>query len=81
TIGSAINTALAGDYESDQIGNLPSGWARTLTEIPGTGVPGATYQVEIANGYDYVLQQGLLEEGDTVGHIYFEGEYGASGLA
>jgi ABC-type branched-subunit amino acid transport system substrate-binding protein len=81
TIGSPINTALAPEYEQDQIVNFPSAWAQTLTEIPGTGVVGATYAVEIANGYDYLFKQGLLKEGDTVGHIYFEGEYGANGLA
>ena len=81
TIGSPINTALAPEYEADQIVNFPSAWSKTLTEIPGTGVVGATYDVEIANGYDYMFQEGLLEEGATVGHIYFEGEYGANGLA
>ena len=81
TIGSPINTALAPEYESDQIVNFPSAWARTLTEIPGTGVVGATYDVELSNGYSYLFDQGLLKEGDTVGHIYFEGEYGENGLA
>lgn len=80
TIGSPINTALAPEYEADQIVNFPSAWSKTLTEIPGTGVVGATYDVEIANGYDYMFREGLLAEGDTVGHIYFEGEYGANGL-
>ena len=61
--------------------NFPSAWSKTLTEIPGTGVVGATYDVEISNGYDYLFKKGLLKEGDTVGHIYFEGEYGANGLA
>jgi ABC-type branched-subunit amino acid transport system substrate-binding protein len=81
TIGSPINTALAPEYEADEIVNFPSAWSKTLTEIPGTGVVGATYDVEIANGYDYLFQEGLLQEGATVGHIYFEGEYGANGLA
>ncbi|MGY1785160.1 ABC transporter substrate-binding protein [Geodermatophilus sp. SYSU D00698] len=81
TIGSPINTALAPEYEADSIVNFPSAWARTLTEIPGTGVLGATYDVEIANGYQYLFDQGLLQDGATVGHIYFEGEYGENGLA
>jgi ABC-type branched-subunit amino acid transport system substrate-binding protein len=81
TIGSPINTALAPQYESDSIVNFPSAWSKTLTQIPGTGVVGATYDVEISNGYDYLLKKGLLKEGDSVGHIYFEGEYGANGLA
>ncbi|RFU21213.1 ABC transporter substrate-binding protein [Geodermatophilus marinus] len=80
TIGSPINTALAPEYEADQIVNFPSAWSETLTLIPGTGVLGATYDVEIANGYQYLFDQGLLADGDTVGHIYFEGEYGANGL-
>lgn len=81
TIGSSINTALGADYQADQMINFPSAWGKTLTEIPGTGVLGATYDIEIANGYDYLLQEGLLAEGDTVGHIYFEGEYGENALA
>jgi ABC-type branched-subunit amino acid transport system substrate-binding protein len=80
TIGSPINTALAPEFEADGIVNLPSAWAANLTKIPGTGVVGATYQVELANGYDYLFDKGLLKDGDTVGHIYFEGEYGANGL-
>jgi ABC-type branched-subunit amino acid transport system substrate-binding protein len=81
TIGSPINTALAPEFESDVMTNFSSAWARTLTEIPGTGVLGATYDVELANGYQYLFDQGLLQDGATVGHIYFEGEYGENGLA
>ena len=81
TIGSPINTALAPQYQADSIVNFPSAWSKTLTQIPGTGVVGATYDVEISNGYDYLFKKGLLKQGDTVGHIYFEGEYGANGLA
>jgi ABC-type branched-subunit amino acid transport system substrate-binding protein len=80
TIGSPINTALAPSYEEDGIMNIPSAWARNLTDIAGTVVPGSTYDVEMVNGYNYMLDEGLLNEGDTVGHIYFEGEYGANGL-
>lgn len=80
TIGSPINTALAADYEADQMVNFPSAWGKTLTQIPGTGVLGATYDIEMANGWDYLLKQGLVKSGDTVGHIYFEGEYGENGL-
>ncbi len=80
TIGSPINTALAPEFEADNIVNLPSAWAANLAKIPGTGVVGATYQVELANGYAHMFEKGLVKEGDTVGHIYFEGEYGANGL-
>jgi ABC-type branched-subunit amino acid transport system substrate-binding protein len=81
TIGSPINAALGQSYQSDTMVNFPSAWGESLTKIPGTGVLGATYDVEISNGYDYLFKQGLLHDGDTVGHIYFEGEYGETGLA
>ena len=81
TIGSPINAALAQSYQSDTMVNFPSAWGKSLTKIPGTGVLGDTYDVEISNGYDYLFKKGLLKQGDTVGHIYFEGEYGETGLA
>jgi len=81
TIGSPINTALEQQYEADKITNLPSAWARNLTNIEGNGVVGAVYDVEMVNGLSYALEEGLIKEGDKLGHIYFEGEYGANGLA
>lgn len=80
TIGSPINTALKEVYEKDLITNLPSAWARNLTSIKGTAVVGSTYDVEMVNGYDYMLKNNLVKPGDTVGHIYFEGEYGSNGF-
>jgi ABC-type branched-subunit amino acid transport system substrate-binding protein len=79
-IGSPLNTALAPEFENDNIVTLPSAWAANLTKAKGAAMVGATYQVEMANGYSYMLEKGLVKEGDTVGHIYFEGEYGANGL-
>ena len=81
TIGSPINTALADAYTADKIVNLPSAWARNLTNAPGNGVVGATYDIEMTNALSYALSKGLIKEGDKIGHIYFEGEYGANGLA
>ena len=81
TIGSPINTALEQTYDADKIVNIPSAWARNLTVPPGNAVTGATYDVEMVNVLDYALKQGKIKEGAKIGHIYFEGEYGANGLA
>jgi ABC-type branched-subunit amino acid transport system substrate-binding protein len=80
TIGSPINAALAEQYEANSVVNIPPAWARSVTELPGTATPGATYDVEMTNVIGYALEEGLIQEGDTIGHIYFEGEYGAGGL-
>src|ERR1700712_1086570 len=81
TIGSPINTALADQLTADKIVNIPEAWARNLTQNPQNAVVGATYDVEMINGLDYLLKQGKIKEGDKLGHIYFQGEYGANGLA
>ncbi len=81
TIGSPLNTALAPNLTSDKMINIPSAWARNLTDVEGNIVAGATYDVEMVNGLQYALDKGLIKKGDKIGHIYFEGEYGANGLA
>ena len=81
TIGSPINVALADQLKQDSMVNIPEAWARSLTENPENAVVGATYDVEMVNGLDYLLKQGKIKEGDKLGHIYFEGDYGSNGLA
>ena len=81
TIGSPINVALADQFKQDSMVNIPEAWARSLTENPQNAVVGATYDVEMVNGLDYLMKQGKIKEGDKLGHIYFEGDYGANGLA
>ncbi len=81
TIGSPINTGLLPQFAKDHMVNIPAAWAQSLTESPEIAIVGATYEVEMINVLDYLLKEGKLKEGDKIGHIYFEGEYGAGGLA
>ncbi len=81
TIGSPINTGLAQQLEADSMVNIPGAWAQSLTEVPSNTIVGATYEVEMINVLDYLLQEGKIKEGAKIGHIYFEGEYGEGGLA
>lgn len=80
TIGSPINTALAPQLESDKMVNIPAAWAASLTENPQNAIVGATYEIEMMNVLDYLLEKGKIKEGGKIGHIYFEGEYGEGGL-
>jgi ABC-type branched-subunit amino acid transport system substrate-binding protein len=81
TIGSPINTGLLPQLKADHMVNIPAAWAQSLTESPEIAVVGATYEVEMINVLDYLLEEGKIKEGDKLGHIYFEGEYGEGGLA
>ncbi|GAC1539783.1 MAG: ABC transporter substrate-binding protein [Acidimicrobiales bacterium] len=80
TFGSPINTALADQLIADKLVNIPEAWAPNLTKTPVNMVPGATYDVEMINGIDYLIKQGKIKDGDTVGHIYHDSEYGLGGF-
>lgn len=81
TIGSPINQALEPQLQADHMVNIPAAWAASLTENDENAVIGATYQIEMINVLDYLLKEGKIKPGDKIGHIYFEGDYGAGGLA
>jgi ABC-type branched-subunit amino acid transport system substrate-binding protein len=79
-LGSPINTALLDSYTSDQQLVIPVSWASTLLSNDQIMVVGATYDYEMVDAVDYLVEQGTLKSGDKIGHIYFEGEYGENGL-
>lgn len=80
SLGSPMTTALLSNYEQDKMLAIPASWANSLLASPTIMIVGTTYQYEMINGIDWLLQEGMIEPGDTIGHIYFEGEYGENGL-
>ena len=42
---------------------------------------GATYDIEMINAVDFLLDQKRIATGDKIGHVYFEGDYGENALA
>ena len=78
-IGSPMNAALLQNYEQDEMLVIPASWASTLLESDNIMIVGSTYDYEMINLVDYMIEEGQLAEGDTIGHIFFEGEYGENG--
>ena len=79
-LGSPITAALLPSLKSDQMVSLLAAWPSSLLPNDNIIITGTTYDVEMINGLDYLLQQGKIKKGDKIGHIYFEGEYGENGL-
>jgi ABC-type branched-subunit amino acid transport system substrate-binding protein len=79
-LGSPMNAALSADIQKDGIVTLPASWAPVLLKNPLMTVVGATTDLEVVNLLDHLLEQKQLADGDAIGHIYFEGELGESGL-
>ncbi|HEV7897931.1 MAG TPA: ABC transporter substrate-binding protein, partial [Planosporangium sp.] len=80
-LGAPVNAALADSVKHDKVLTLPATFAQALLANPYVVLPGATYDLEMVNGVAYLAEQGKIAKGDAIGHIYQEGEYGASALA
>ena len=80
-LGSPITAALLPTLETDSMLSLLVAWPSSLLPKDFIIEVGSPYDIEMINGLSYMMDEGLLKEGDTIGHIYFEGEYGENGLA
>lgn len=58
----------------------PASWSSEILDNPNIMMIGTTYDLEVIDGRSYFQQQGMLADGDTIGHIYVDCEYGANGL-
>ncbi len=79
-IGSPMTTALLDQITADEMVTAPASWASTLLENEYILMGGTTYDLEMINGIQWMVDEGMIAEGDTVGHIHVEGEYGGNGL-
>ncbi len=79
-LGSPVMAALKSQLASDNMLALPASQAATNLDLPTAMMVGATYDVEMINGLAYLQKEGKIKDGDKLGHIYIEGEYGQSGL-
>lgn len=79
-LGSPINAALDQDLIDNETTGVALSWSSEILDNPYVIIPGTTYDIEMINGLSYLLEEGRIAEGDTVGHIWIDGEYGANGL-
>lgn len=79
-LGSPVIAALDQQLIDNETTSVALSWSSFLLKNPYVVIPGTTYDVEMVNGLSYLLEQGEIAEGDTVGFVYLEGEYGENGL-
>ncbi|WP_409496324.1 ABC transporter substrate-binding protein [Amycolatopsis sp. cmx-11-12] len=79
-LGSPIVAALKQNIASDKTVAAPASWSSELLDNPYVMIVGTTYDLEIIDGLSYFQEQGLVKDGDTIGHVYIDGEYGKNGL-
>lgn len=79
-IGSPITAALLPSLKSDRMLSILGSWPSSLLSQDVIIETGATYELELINGLGYLKDKGLIKPGDSIGSLYFEGEYGEAGL-
>jgi len=79
-VGSPIIAALLPTLESDDMLALGAAWPPSFLDAKNIGIIGATYDIEAINGIEWLMQNKGLKKGDTIGDLYFEGDFGEGGL-
>ncbi|GAA2416182.1 ABC transporter substrate-binding protein [Streptomyces daghestanicus] len=79
-IGSPVMAALLDDIERDKVLTFPQAWAASLLGRDSVQVLGTTYDIDMIAAVDFLTRTKGLDKGDTIGHVYFEGDYGANAL-
>jgi ABC-type branched-subunit amino acid transport system substrate-binding protein len=80
-LGSPMIDSLLPSIERDAVLTMAVSFSSSLLDSPYVVVTGATYDIEMINALQWLLDEGRIAEGDTVGHIYLEGDYGENALA
>ncbi|NHN56909.1 ABC transporter substrate-binding protein [Calidifontibacter sp. DB0510] len=78
-LGSPILAALKKSMVADKMAAIPSSWASSNLDVPNVVMVGATYDIESINGLSRLQKAGKIKDGDTIGHIYIDSEYGKNG--
>ncbi|CAL9604462.1 hypothetical protein SUDANB58_05506 [Streptomyces sp. enrichment culture] len=79
-IGSPVVAALIDDIERDGLLTFPQAWAASLLGRDPVQVLGTTYDLDMIAAVDFLTRTGKVAEGDSIGHVHFEGDYGANAL-
>ncbi|MFF6997064.1 ABC transporter substrate-binding protein [Streptomyces sp. NPDC008313] len=79
-IGSPVVSALLDDVDRDHMLTFPQAWAADLLGQDSVQVLGTTYDLDMVRAVDFLTRAQGIRKGDRIGHVYFEGDYGANAL-
>ena len=79
-LGSSIVSALLPSVEQDGMFLNFAGWTSDILPAENVAIAGTTYDIEAINAVDFLMNEHGVKAGDTIGHLYFEGDYGENAL-
>ena len=59
---------------------VAAAWPPAFLDAKSVAIIGATYDLEAINGIEWLMENKGLKEGDAIGDLYFEGDFGEGGL-
>lgn len=77
---SPVLQALAPRVTDDGIPTVQLGWSPSVASHEAIFVAGTHYDVEMIDVVDYLVEQGVVAEGDSIGYVYLAGDYGSPGV-
>jgi ABC-type branched-subunit amino acid transport system substrate-binding protein len=78
--GAPMTEAIEPDLMQTRAIAAPASWSAGLLGNPHMVVVGTTYDLDVINGLDHVKRSGLIDDGDTIGHIHVDSDYGRNAL-
>lgn len=78
--GAPMTEAIEPDLMQTRAIAAPASWSASLLGNPHMVIVGTTYDLDVINGLDHVKRAGAIHEGDTIGHVYVDSDYGRNAL-
>jgi ABC-type branched-subunit amino acid transport system substrate-binding protein len=79
-LGSPIVAALKPSFAQDNMLVSAATWTSEILPDPHFQLAGATYDLEAINAIDWLTRKKGVRSGDTIGIVYFDGDYGGNSL-
>jgi ABC-type branched-subunit amino acid transport system substrate-binding protein len=79
-LGSPITSALLPSVQKQDMFLNFAGWTSDILPSENVAIAGTTYDVEAINAIDFLMEKHGVKSGDSIGHLYFEGDYGENAL-
>jgi ABC-type branched-subunit amino acid transport system substrate-binding protein len=80
-LGAPMIAGLLPQLEADRMTTMAASFSSTLLSNPYIAVTGATYDLEMINGVDWLIKNRGLARGEKIAHIYLDGDYGQNAAA
>lgn len=78
--GAPMTAAIEPDIMQTRTLTAPASWSASLLGNPHMMIVGTTYDLDVINALDHYKRRGVISEGDTVGHLYVQNDYGENAV-